>query len=207
MKIEIKYRYENKVKISGEYASVKECCEKNNANLYNADLSYADLYNANLSNANLYNADLSYADLSYADLYNANLYNANLYNADLYNADLSYADLSYANLYNANLYNANLSYADLYNANLYNANLSNADLLGIKNYSEAHPVFFELVRKEKAETFTQVQWSIIGQIQCHTLCWDSIKKRFGKGILPVFEVLAKKGFGEFLEKYTNILND
>ena len=137
MKIEIKYRYENKVKISGEYASVKECCEKNNANLYNADLSYADLYNANL----------------------------------------------------------------------YNANLSNADLLGIKNYSEAHPVFFELVRKEKAETFTQVQWSIIGQIQCHTLCWDSIKKRFGKGILPVFEVLAKKGFGEFLEKYTNILND
>ena len=142
MKIEIKYRYENKVKISGEYASVKECCEKNNANLYNADLSYADL-----------------------------------------------------------------SYADLYNANLYNTNLSNADLLGIKNYSEAHPVFFELVRKEKAETFTQVQWSIIGQIQCHTLCWDSIKKRFGKGILPVFEVLAKKGFGEFLEKYTNILND
>ena len=137
MKIEIKYRYENKVKISGEYASVKECCEKNNANLSNADLSYADLYNANL----------------------------------------------------------------------YNANLSNADLLGIKNYSEAHPVFFELVRKEKAETFTQVQWSIIGQIQCHTLCWDSIKKRFGKGILPVFEVLAKKGFGEFLEKYTNILND
>ena len=137
MKIEIKYRYENKVKISGEYASVKECCEKNNANLYNADLSYADLYNANL----------------------------------------------------------------------YNTNLSNADLLGIKNYSEAHPVFFELVRKEKAETFTQVQWSIIGQIQCHTLCWDSIKKRFGKGILPVFEVLAKKGFGEFLEKYTNILND
>ena len=152
MKIEIKYRYENKVKISGEYASVKECCEKNNADLYNA---------------NLYNADLSYADLSYADLYNANLYNADLYNA----------------------------------------NLSNADLLGIKNYSEAHPVFFELVRKEKAETFTQVQWSIIGQIQCHTLCWDSIKKRFGKGILPVFEVLAKKGFGEFLEKYTNILND
>ena len=132
MKIEIKYRYENKVKISGEYASVKECCEKNNANLYNADLSYADL--------------------------------------------------SYANLFSTNL-------------------------LGIKNYSEAHPVFFELVRKEKAETFTQVQWSIIGQIQCHTLCWDSIKKRFGKGILPVFEVLAKKGFGEFLEKYTNILND
>jgi len=132
MKIEIKYRYENKVKISGEYASVKECCEKNNANLYNADLSYADL--------------------------------------------------SYANLFSTNL-------------------------LGIKNYSEAHPVFFELVRKEKAETFTQVQWSIIGQIHCHTLCWDSIKKRFGKGILPVFEVLAKKGFGEFLEKYTNILND
>ena len=127
MKIEIKYRYENKVKISGEYASVKECCEKNNANLYNADLSYANLFSTNL--------------------------------------------------------------------------------LGIKNYSEAHPVFFELVRKEKAETFTQVQWSIIGQIQCHTLCWDSIKKRFGKGILPVFEVLAKKGFGEFLEKYTNILND
>ena len=147
MKIEIKYRYENKVKISGEYASVKECCEKNNANLYNANLPYANL--------------------SYADLSNANLYNA---------------DLSYANLFSTNL-------------------------LGIKNYSEAHPVFFELVRKEKAETFTQVQWSIIGQIQCHTLCWDSIKKRFGKGILPVFEVLAKKGFGEFLEKYTNILND
>ena len=155
MKIEIKYRFENKVKIKGNYKSLKECCEKNNA----------DLFNANLFNANLRNADLS----------NANLSNTNLCNANLFNAFLS------------------------------NANLYNADLLGIKNYSEAHPVFFELVRKEKVETFTAAQWSIIGQIQCHNLCWDSIKKRFGKKIIPIFKVLAKKGFTEFLKRYEKIL--
>ena len=44
MKIEIKYRLENKVKIKDNYKSIKECCEKNYANL-----SYANLFNTDLS--------------------------------------------------------------------------------------------------------------------------------------------------------------
>ena len=102
---------------------------------------------------------------------------------------------------------ADLRGANLGGAYLGGANLRGADLRGAKNYSENHDFFQELVRREKVDNFTETQWSYIGQIVIHRLCWDSIKKRFGKKILPVFKVLAKSGFDEYLKRYLEILKD
>ena len=85
--------------------------------------------------------------------------------------------------------------------------MSRAYLRGAKNYSENHDFFYELVRREKVKTFTQSQWAHIGEIAIHRICWDSIKKRFGKRILPVFKVLDKSGFGEYLNKYKEVLKN
>ncbi len=136
-------------------------------------------------------ANLRDANLRDADLYGANLRDAYLYGANLHGADLRDADL----------YGANLHGANLHGANLYGANLRGAYLYGARGYSQSHDFFFELVRQQKEEVFTEVGWSIIGQLAIHRLCWDSIKNRFGTKIVHIFEVLAEAGFGEYLDFY------
>jgi hypothetical protein len=182
MKVEIKNRWSDKIILCGEYESIKECLEKNRS----ANLSFANLYSANLCSANLYSA--------------------NLYSANLYSANLSFADLYSANLCSANLSFANLRSADLSSANLYSADLSSANLTNIKNYSESHEIWIEIIRQQKLNTFTEKQWAIIGQVWVHRLCWETIKKRYGKKIIPIFKKLTKVGFGEFEKRYKEIIS-
>ena len=178
MKIEIKSRFDNnKVLVSGKYENIKECLEKNR----DAYLRDANLRDANLQGANLRGAYLQGADL---------------WSADLWSADLQDADLQ----------DANLQGADLWGAGLCGSDLRGSNLRGIKNYSEHHTIFQEVVRQQKIDTFTQKEWSIIGQIIIHKLCWDSIRKRFNKSAMGIFKKLSKVGFEEWEEKYDSTIN-
>ena len=85
-------------------------------------------------------------------------------------------------------------------ANLRGADLWDADLRGAENYLNSHDIWIELISRQPIKDFTSTEWSIIGQIITHRLCWDSIKKRYGKKIMPVFKKLSKLGFDEW-EKY------
>jgi len=127
---------------------------------------------------------------------------ANLRSANLIGANLSSANLSSAYLSDANLRGANLS-----SANLSSANLSSANLWGAKNYSENHDYWAEIIRRQPIKTFTDKEWAIIGQIIIHRLCWDSIKKRFGKKVIPIFKKQTKLGFGEFEKRYKEIIKN
>ena len=124
---------------------------------------------------------------------------ANLRGANLRGANLQGADLRGANLWIANLRGANLRGADLRGANL-----RGAYLRGAKNYSESHTFFQEVIRQQKVDTFTTKEWSIIGQIIIHTLCWDTIKKRFNKSAMGIFKKLSKVGFEEWEKKYKGV---
>ncbi len=81
---------------------------------------------------------------------------------------------------------------------------NDADLRGAENYSESHLFFQEIIRKQKIDYFTQAQWSMIGQIIIHLLCWGSIKKRYGESIMSIFKKLSKAGWDEFEKKYKEI---
>ena len=94
--------------------------------------------------------------------------------------------------------------ADLGGANLRDANLRDADLRGAKNYIDSHDVFKEAVRRKKVEVFSEIEWSAIAQITIHTLCWDSIRKRFGNVMGHIFEILAQDGYTEWLEYWNKI---
>jgi hypothetical protein len=109
-----------------------------------------------------------------------------------------------ANLRGADLWGADLCGADLWGADLCGANLCVADLCGAKGYVNSHEVFTEVVRTQKASLFLQSEWSAIGQIVIHRLCWDTIKKRFSKVMPSIFQKLADAGFGEWLEYWNTI---
>jgi hypothetical protein len=130
-----------------------------------------------------------------------------LENAELRNTELENADLTCANLENANLTCVSLENANLRNANLRNADLTCAELRGIKNYSENHDIFFELIKRNKVKIFSKTQWECIRQITIHRLCWHSIKKRFGKTAMGVFKKISKMGFDEYEKRYEEILKD
>ena len=102
---------------------------------------------------------------------------------------------------------AHLEGAHLRGAHLGGADLGGAHLRDAKEYSESHFIFFELIRRQKIDSFTSIEWQIIGQLSIHLLCWDSIKKRFGKKIIPIFKKLAKLGYDEYLTKYKEILEE
>ena len=172
MKIEIRNRFDNKIILSGKYASIKECLEKNRG-----------------------------ADLRSANLWGADLRSANLVGADLGSANLEGANLESANLWGANLWGANLGSANLGSANLWGADLGSANLGSAKNYLNSHYFFQEIVKRQKIDTFTQKEWSIIGQIIIHKLCWDSIRKRFNKSAIKIFKKLSKVGFNAWEAKY------
>ena len=171
--IEIKNRYTDEIMLSGEYESIKNCLEKNKD---------THLVGAYLRGAYLRDADLRDADLRDADLGGTHLRGAYLRGAYLRGADLGDADLR--------------------GANLVGAYLGDADLGGAKNYVDSHDIFKEIIRRQPVKTFTNPEWSIIGQILVHTLCWDSIKKRYGKKIMPLFKKLSELGFDEWEKYYT-----
>ena len=100
------------------------------------------------------------------------------------------------------LVGADLRGAHLRDADLRGAYLRDADLRGAKNYVDSHDIFKEIIRRQPVKTFTNPEWSIIGQILVHTLCWDSIKKRYGKKIMPLFKKLSELGFDEWEKYYT-----
>ena len=95
---------------------------------------------------------------------------------------------------------ADLRGAYLEGADLRGAYLGGADLRGVKNYLNSRDIWIEIIRRQPTKDFTDKEWSIIGQIITHKLCWDSIKKRYGKKIMPIFKKLSKLGFDEW-EKY------
>ena len=105
----------------------------------------------------------------------------------------------------ANLEGANLEGANLWGANLWGAYLRGANLEGAKEYVNNHDFWIEIIRRQPLETFTEKEWSIVGQVITYRLCWDSIKKRYGKKIMPIFKKQTKLGFGEFELKYKEIL--
>ena len=183
MQIKIKNRWDNKVILCGEYESIKDCLQKNRS---------ANLRGANLGGANLRGADLR----------GANLWSANLWGADLRGAYLRGADL-----WGANLGGADLRGANLWSANLWGADLRSAYLGDAKNYSHSHDFWVEIIRGQELKTFTDKEWTIIGQVYVHRLCWGSIKKRYSKKIMPLFKKLTKLNFGEFEEKYKAVLKE
>ncbi len=191
MEIKIINRFTQKTIVKGKYESIKECLEKN---------SGAYLHDAYLGGADLGGADLHGADLRGADLRGAYLHDAYLRGADLGGADLGGADL-----HGADLRGADLRGAYLHDADLRGAYLHDVDLRGIKEISESHAIFTELCRRQKVETFTQKEWSMIAIVSIHFICWDSIKKRFGKDMLTVFKKIKDAGWPDYLTKYKEVL--
>jgi len=182
MKIEIKRWDNGKIIVCGEYESIKDCVVKSGADLYGANL-----YGADLRGADLRGADLRGADLYGADLHGADLRGADLRGADLYGADLRGADLRGADLYGADLHGANLYGADLHGANL-------------KNYSESHDIFMQLIR-ERLNKFSKHQQEMASRIFALRLCWDSIRKEYGKEMTGIFKILKDLGFNEYADKW------
>src|SRR3990167_5532157 len=150
----------------------------------------------------LENAVKGGAYLGDANLRDANLRDANLGGANLDGANLGEANREGAIRDGANLRGANLGDANLRDANLDGANLRGANLEGAKEYVNSHDLFLEAVRRLKASDMTAYEWSIIGAIAIHRPCWDTIKKRWGKKIIPLFDKIAGIGFGEWLTYYT-----
>ena len=126
---------------------------------------------------------------------------AYLRGADLGGADLRGADLGGADLRGAYLRGADLRGAYLRDADLRGADLGGADLRDAENYLNSHDFFIEVVRRQPIKTFTNNEWAMIGQITIHRLCWDSIKKRYNKKIMPVFKKLSKVRFDEWEKHY------
>ena len=75
-----------------------------------------------------------------------------------------------------------------------------ADLTDIKNYSESHDVFIQLI-KNKSVKFSKKQKEIASMIFAFRLCWKSIKKEYGKDMTKIFKILADLGWGEYLDKW------
>lgn len=85
------------------------------------------------------------------------------------------------------------------------AYLGGADLGGAKNYLSNHDFWLEIIRRQTVETFTEKEWAMVGVIFTHRLCWDSIVKRYGKKIMPLFKKLTKAGFNEWEEYYKTLI--
>ena len=140
-----------------------------------------------------------------ANLWGANLRGANLRDANLGDANLGDAYLEGAYLGGADLRSAYLRGAYLGGADLRGAYLGGAYLGGAKGYVNSHDFWIEIIRRQPLETFTEKEWAIIGQVFTHRLCWNSIRKRYGKKIMPIFKKQAKLGFSEWFDKYKESL--
>ena len=190
MEIEIISQITGRILIHGEYASIRECLEKNEG--------------AHLEGANLGGANLGDAYLEGAYLRRANLEGAHLEGAYLRRANLEGTYLGGAHLEGAHLGGAYLEGAHLEGAHLEGAYLRGAHLEGAKNYQDNHDFFAEVVRRQKVEIFSQAEWAAIGQIVIHRLCWETIKKRFSSVMPEIFQKCADAGFGEWLTHWNSI---
>jgi len=112
-----------------------------------------------------------------------------------------------AYLSGADLRGADLSGADLSGAYLRGAYLRGADLSRAKGYVNSHYFFFELIKRQSSKTITSKEWEMIGVLTIHMPCWDTIKKQWGKKILPLFKKIAKAGWDEYLKKYQEVLKE
>ena len=139
-----------------------------------------------------------------SSLRGANLDGANLDGCSLERASLRGASLNWASLRGASLRGVSLRGASLRGASLNRASLRGASLEGITGYANSHAIFAELVRRCPMKTFPSAQWSAIGQIVLHQLCWDSIRERFSEQVPGIFSALAQRGYGEWLEKWNQI---
>jgi len=200
MEIEIISQITGRILIHGEYASIRECLEKNEG----AHLEGANLGGANLGGAYLEGAYLRRANLEGAHLEGAYLRRANLEGTYLGGAHLEGANLGGAYLRHANLEGTYLGGAYLEGAYLEGAYLRGAHLEGAKNYQDNHDFFAEVVRRQKVEIFSQAEWAAIGQIVIHRLCWETIKKRFSSVMPEIFQKCADAGFGEWLTHWNSI---
>ena len=109
-----------------------------------------------------------------------------------------------ADLRGADLRGADLGGAYLGGAYLGGAYLRGVDLRGAESYSENHDFFQEIVRRQKAESFTTKEWECIAHICIHQICWEAIRKRFSAAALRVFKKLADAGFDEYLTRYKTV---
>ena len=99
---------------------------------------------------------------------------------------------------------ADLRGAYLGAADLRGAYLRGAYLGGAKEYQSSHDIFKEIIRRQPVSVFVEAEWSAIAQITIHRLCWDAIRKRFGKVMPHIFQILAGEGFDEWLKYWENI---
>ena len=219
MKIEIKYKYSNKLLFSYNCKNntiiktitkaLKEGADLRGANLYGADLNGANLNGANLNGAdlngaNLRGADLNGADLRYANLRYADLNGANLNGADLRGADPRYANLRYADLNGANLNGANLRGANLRGANLRYANLNGADLNELKTISISDHYLLSQILLNNAKTIKQRKWAGLIRISLDW-CWNDFLKNMSKPCIKwCVSILGQ--WPEFKEMYEKEAN-
>ncbi|MEE9117022.1 MAG: pentapeptide repeat-containing protein, partial [Calditrichia bacterium] len=98
------------------------------------------------------------------------------------------------------------SRADLSRANLSRANLSEANLSRAKNYSENNSFGIELCKRNH-ENFTQKEKCFIFEFIATTPCWSKIKTDFGKTALSVFKKLKDAGWGEYYDKFNQMLEE
>ena len=119
--------------------------------------------------------------------------------AYLRGAYLRGADLGGAYLRGADLGGADLRGADLRGAYLRGADLRGADLSGVKNYSENHDIFAQLI-KNYLINFTKKEQEVGGRIFMLQLCWKSIVKEYPKEALKIANKLKKLGWDEYFKK-------
>jgi|GEM_PF-4887170 len=193
-----------------------------NLDLSGAKLDHAMLIGADLTNSILIGASLKEARLMKASLMNADLTDSNLYGASFAEANLQGAILVRANLNgdyagSTNLMSTNLCFTKLEGASmngytfLREASFVGAELTGLNGYSSSVEIFEALiaghgVRGKALEVFSQTgasddELAVVGYIKVHGLRWQGISERFGKKALSLFERLAEKEFGEYLERY------
>ena len=134
----------------------------------------------------------------------AYLRDAYLEGADLKGADLRGAYLEGADLRGAYLEGAYLEGADLEGADLRGAYLEGADLRGAKQYSNSHDFIAEIIYRNSKE-ITKTEWQLIGEIYITRYCWDIIKKKFGRKILPLLKKVKGWGFAEYYDEYVKLL--
>lgn len=104
----------------------------------------------------------------------------------------------------ADLSEANLSGADLFGANLSGADLFRANLKEIENYTESHQIRIQLCARLHTK-FTQKEKAFIFEFIAISPCWNSIKENYGKTALSVFKKFKDAGWGEYYDRYIEIL--
>ena len=200
--MEIINMYNKETKISDATNSLKDCLDKNRGEDFSC-------INFSL---------LGVAGSSFADI---NLSNSSFIGVSLYGSDFSAANLSFVKFKGADLQYANLCGSVVFHTDFSGCSLKDTKIEGIKEYSENHHIFFELISRSTPEFFNVNEWAIIGKLILHVRennprGWPGgyisagfnlikIEEIFKDHILSVFCKLAEIGFDEYKNKYEEIL--